>query len=72
MNFEVLWLIFAKVFSHEFLGAWHLLGAQLAAPASNLRMFSPRKSCFLPIHESFLPRKIPAIRYLIIKNLPTL
>ena len=25
--------------------------------------FSPRNAPFLPIHESFLPRKFPAIRY---------
>jgi len=33
------------------------------AKASNLRKFSPRKSYFSTIHESFLPRKFPAIQH---------
>ena len=33
------------------------------AKASNPWKFSPRKSYFSPICESFLPQKCPAIRY---------
>ena len=33
------------------------------AKVSNLRKFSPQKSYFSTIHESFLPRKFPAIRH---------
>ena len=33
------------------------------AKVSNHRKFSPRKSYFLPIRESFLPWKVPAIQY---------
>ena len=36
---------------------WH-------SKASNPRKFSPRKSYFSPIPESFLPRKFPVIRYI--------
>ena len=36
-----------------------LLNLAGAAKASNLRKFSPRKSCFSPIRESYLPRKFP-------------
>ena len=53
-NFEVLYL-FAKIFSTK-LGAWCILAA---TTASNLRKFSPRKSYFSPIRESFLPRNFP-------------
>ena len=35
-----------------------------AAKASNSRKFSPRKTYFSPIHESFLLRKFPAIQYI--------
>ena len=58
MNFAVLWL-FVKVFSVKFGGEASIGAAQ----ASNLRTFSPQKSYFSPIHESFLPRKFPAIQY---------
>ena len=34
-----------------------------AAKASNLQSFSPRKSYFSPICESFLPWKFPAMQY---------
>ena len=33
------------------------------------RKFSLRNGHFLPIHESFLPRKFPAIRYVCIANI---
>ena len=51
--------VFAKV-SLWTLGAWHLLAAQ----ASSLRQFSPHKSYFPPICESFFPQKFSTIRYL--------
>ena len=57
-DFMVLWL-FANVFSMKFGSVASLAQAQ----ASNLRKSSPRKSYFSPVHESFLPRKFPAIRY---------
>ena len=47
-----------KGFLHKIWGC----GTFGAAKASNLRKFSPRKSYFSPIRESFLPRKFPAIR----------
>ena len=61
MNFAVLWL-FAKVFSRNFRGV-AFFGV---AKASNPQKFSLRKLDFLPIRESFLPRKFPAIRYVLI------
>ena len=48
---------YLRKFSLWNFGAWHLL----LAPASNLQNFSPWKSFFPPICESFLPRKFPAI-----------
>ena len=57
-NFAVLWL-FIK-FSPWNLGG---VGSFSTAQASNLWKFSPQKSYFLPICESFLPRKFPAIWY---------
>ena len=60
MNFAVLW-VFAKVFSMK-LGSMASFGA---AKVSNLRKFSQRKSYFLPICESFLPRKLPAIWFIL-------
>ena len=51
-TFTVLWL-FSKVFSVKF-GAWRLLPQQ---KASNSWKFFLRKSYFLLVHESFLPRK---------------
>ena len=54
-NFAVLWQ-YTKIFSAKF-GTWHSL-----AKANNPQKFSPRKSYFSPICESFLPRKFPAIR----------
>ena len=59
VNFAVLWLS-AKVFSAKFGG----VASFGAAQASNLRNFSPRKSYFSPIRESFLPRKFPTIQYI--------
>ena len=50
---------FAKVFSIKF-GAVASFGS---AKVSNPQKFSLQKSYFSPIHESFLPRKFPAIRY---------
>ena len=50
VNFAVLWL-FAKLFSAKFGG----MASVGAAKGSNPQKFSPRKSYFSPIHESFLP-----------------
>ena len=55
-NFAVLWL-FAKVFSVKF---WGIVSFG-AAKVSNPQKFSPRKSYFLLICKSFLPRKFSAI-----------
>ena len=57
-NFTVLWLI-AKVFSAKF-GSVASFGT---AKANNQRKFSPQKSYFSPVHESFLPQKFPAVQY---------
>ena len=56
--FAVLWL-FVKVFSTKFGGVVSFGTAK----ASNPRKFSPRKSHFSPISETFLPRKFSARRY---------
>ena len=57
MNFAVLWL-FVQVNSAKFGGvvffAWS----------------NSRKSYFSPIHESFLPRKFPTVRYHSIHSIP--
>ena len=55
VSFAVLWLL-VKVFSTKF-GGMASIGA---AKGSNPQMFCPQKSL---IHESFLLRKFPAIRY---------
>ena len=57
-NFAVLWR-FAKVFFAKFGGVVSFGKAEV----SNLRRFSPWKSYFSPIRESFLPWKFSAIRY---------
>ena len=59
-NFAFLWL-FAKVFSAKF-GEMAYVGA---AEGSNLQQFSLRKSLFFTNSQSFLPRKFPAIRYVL-------
>ena len=58
---------YSRKFSLQNLGVWHLW----CCKTSNLRMFSPRKSYFSPIRESFLSRKFPAIRYSPLSRLPT-
>ena len=55
-NFTVLWL-FVKVFSVKFGG----MASVGTAKGSNLPKFSPRKSYFSPICDSFRPQKFPAI-----------
>ena len=60
-NFAFLWL-FAKVFSAKF-GEMAYVGA---AEGSNLQQFSLRKSLFFTNSWSFLPRKCPAIRYVLV------
>ena len=49
-------------FIHENLGMPHSLCDKFSIP----QKFSPRNAPFLPIRESFLPWKFPAIRYLIV------
>ena len=66
MNFAVLWL-FTKVFSVKFGGVVSFSTAR----ASNPRKFSPQKSYFSPIRESFLPGKFPAIWYIIRQHILT-
>ena len=49
----------AKVFSTKFEACHTHYATNFNVP----RKFSPRNATFLPIRESFLPRKFPAIRY---------
>ena len=55
-NFTVLW-VFVKVFSAKFVG----MASVGVTKRSNPQKFSPRKSYFSPICQSFLPREFPAI-----------
>ena len=55
MSFKVLWL-FVKVFSAKFGDV-----ASVGITSEQSAKFSPRKSYFPPIRESFLLRKFPAI-----------
>ena len=57
-NFKVLWLRIRKVFSVKFGGVVSFGVAQVR----NLQKFSPQKSHFSLICESFLPQKFPTIR----------
>ena len=50
---------YSQKLSPQNLGAWCLFVAQ----ASSLWKFSPQKSYFPPIHESFLPQKFSIIQY---------
>ena len=56
-NFKALWLS-TNIFSIKFGGVVSFGMAQV----NNLHKFSPQKSIFTPIHESFLPRKFPTIK----------